>query len=65
MFDPAVLGTLLIGLGANEAEARNYRENRPIASRRRARGDVRLALARMLRRTAALLDRPSVGEVAG
>jgi hypothetical protein len=63
MFDPAVMGTLLIGLDAVRAEAR---EDRPRRSRR-ARGPrlvgVRIALAQGFRRAAALLDQPRLGDV--
>lgn len=62
--DPAVLGTLRIGLDAIEAEARNYRAMRPMAARKRRSWPVRATAASVLRRLAAVLDRPTIGEVA-
>lgn len=63
MFDPAVMGTLLIGLGAVRAEATDDRPRRSVAARRRRLVNLRVALARGLRRAAARLDQPAVGEV--
>ena len=60
MFDPAALGTLRIGLDAIEAEARNDRPRSAV----RTRPAVRVVLAGALRRAAAMLDRPTVREVA-
>lgn len=62
--DPAVLGTLRVGLDAIDAEARRYEQPRPrpVAVRHRVSGPVRLAVARALRRAAAALDRPSMRE---
>jgi hypothetical protein len=62
--DPAVIGTIRIGLDAIEAEARNYRALRPAAVRKRRSWPVRATTAAVLRRLAAALDRPPVGEVA-
>jgi hypothetical protein len=62
--DPAVLGTLRIGLDAIEAEARNYRAFRPMPARERRSWPIRATVASALRRLAAALDQPSVGEVA-
>lgn len=64
MFDPAAMGTLLIGLNAERAETRNDRRRRSVAAPRREPIGIRLALARGFRRVAALLDRPTIGEVA-
>jgi len=64
MFDPAVLGTLLIGLNAERAAAQGDRRRRPVTAPRRDPVGMRVRLARGLRRAAALLDRPAVGEVA-
>jgi hypothetical protein len=61
MLDPAVLGTLRIGLDAIAAKAS---DNRPRPSWW-PRTSIRAALAASLRRLAAALDRPSLGEVAG
>jgi hypothetical protein len=65
MFDPAAMGTLLIGLNAIQAESQDDRPRRVVPARRREPGAVRLAIARALRRTAAALERPTIGEVAG
>lgn len=66
MFDPAVIGTLRLGLDAIEAEARNYRALRPVPARvRRSRSrPVCVAVATVLRRFAGAIDRPAVGEAA-
>jgi hypothetical protein len=65
MIDPGALGTLLIGLGAIEAEARVDQPRRHAAVARPHRtGAVRLAVARALRRAAAALERPAIREVA-
>jgi hypothetical protein len=63
MFDPAAMGTLLIGLNADRAETHANRRHRPIAVRPSHRASLRVALASGLRRAAALLDQPRVGEV--
>jgi hypothetical protein len=71
MFDPAAMGTLLIGLNAVESEARglgerrSHRQGRSVtAGSRRGRAEVRMALARSLRRAAELIERPRVSEAA-
>jgi hypothetical protein len=64
VIDPAVLGTLLIGLGAERAEAQDHRPRRPVAVPVRRPPGVRVALARSLRRAAELLEGPRVGEAA-
>lgn len=67
MFDPAVIGTLLIGLNAVHAQdgqlRREHQRPSPEASRRGQR-PFRVALAGALRRAAAALDASPVGEVA-
>jgi hypothetical protein len=63
MFDPAALGTLIIGLNAERTEAQSHRRRRQITAPRRTLG-LRIALANRLRRAAAALDRPPVHEVA-
>jgi hypothetical protein len=62
MFDPAAMGTLLNGLNADRPEAQHDRGRRAIAPRRERVG-IRTAFARGLRRAAALLEGPTVGEV--
>lgn len=62
MFDPAVMGTLLIGLDAINAESKTTRRPRPIRAPRRT-TSVRAALAQSLRRVAALLEPQTVDEV--
>jgi hypothetical protein len=63
VFDPAVLGTLLIGLNAERAEAHGTRRHRAVSAAGGARFRIRATVARGLRRVAALLDQPRVGEV--
>ena len=62
MFDPAAIGTLLIGLNAERAEAQNDRRSRAVPVRRSHRTAIRMTFASGLRRAAALLDRPRIGE---
>lgn len=63
MFDPGAMGTLIIGLNAERAETANDRRRRlEVAVRRERRAGLRIAVANVLRRTAALLDQPAVGE---
>ena len=62
--DPAVLGTLRIGLDAIEAESRYDRPRRPTMGLRPASRPVHVSLASGLRRLAAVLDRPIGGEIA-
>jgi hypothetical protein len=64
MFDPAVLGTLLIGLNAERAKALPDQRRRMRAAPRRETIGARVALAHGLRRIAAALDKPAVREVA-
>jgi hypothetical protein len=64
MLDPAVWGTLLIGLGAERAKSQGHRRRRPVAAPVRRPLGIRMALARSLRRVAAVLEGPTVGEVA-
>lgn len=63
MFDPAAMGTLLIGLNAERAETQHDRGRRAMTAPRHERVGMRMALARGLRRAAALLERTTVGEV--
>jgi hypothetical protein len=62
--DPAVLGTLRIGLDAIAADARPNRRRTPAAPRRAARAGFRLTFAGVLRRAADILEPRAVGEVA-
>jgi hypothetical protein len=63
MLDPAAMGTLLIGLHGDQAETASPRR-RPAATDLRRRHAALVALATGLRRAAAWLDRPAVGEIA-
>ena len=62
MIDPGALGTLLIGLGADDAESHHDRRRRSVTAPRRERTAIRVALANGLRRAASALDRPAVSE---
>ena len=64
MFDPGALGTLLIGLNAERAEQENDRRRPWVATARRERPGIRVALAHGLRRAAELLEAPIVRETA-
>ena len=67
MFDPAVMGTLIIGLGSADAPHGHRRRERPRRSAeasRRGRRSFRVALAGAFRRAAAALDATPVGEAA-
>jgi transcriptional regulator of met regulon len=60
--DPAVLGTLRIGLDALEAETRT-RTRRQVANNRQTTGPrIRVTVAGLLRRTAELLEPHAVGD---
>ena len=60
--DPAVLGTLRIGLDAIDAETPT-RTRRQAANRRRTRQPrIRVTVAALLRRTAELLEPRAVGD---
>ena len=61
MFDPAALGTLIIGLEAVRAETHDARPRPTPAAPRRALS-IRWGLARGLRRAAAMLEPRPVGE---
>ena len=61
MIDPGALGTLLIGLGADDAELHHDRRRRSVTPRRE-RIAIRVALASGLRRAASALDRPAISE---
>jgi hypothetical protein len=60
--DPAVLGTLRIGLEAIDAEVRPGERRRTAARSRAGRAGVRARFAAVLRRAAALLEPRPVGE---
>ncbi|HEU0242421.1 MAG TPA: hypothetical protein VFQ75_00855 [Candidatus Limnocylindrales bacterium] len=60
--DPAVLGTLRIGLDAIEAESRDTDRLRAAARRRARPPRIRAAFAVLLRRTADLLEPRIAGE---
>jgi hypothetical protein len=64
MFDPAAMGTLIIGLNAAREERPNRHRRRSITAVRRHVPGVRVALARGLRRAAEMLERPTLGEAA-
>lgn len=67
MIDPGVMGTLLIGLDRNDPDQdpeRAYHARRQPTARPRRSWNVRSTAARGLRRMAAILQRPVVGEVA-
>jgi hypothetical protein len=64
MFDPGAMGTLLIGLNADRAEREAYRRQLVRAATRRERPGIRVLLARGLRHTAELLERPTIRELA-
>ena len=55
MFDPAAMGTLIIGLDGIDAESQTTRRPPAITAPRRG-PSVRAALAQALRRAAALLE---------
>jgi hypothetical protein len=60
MFDPAAIGTLVIGLNANKADMELDRPRRTTPTRRRANRRIRVALANALRQAAAALEPPAV-----
>jgi hypothetical protein len=65
MFDPGAMGTLLIGLNANENEIPTQQVRRSLVAPRRERErSVRAALAGSLRRAADRLQPQTVGELA-
>lgn len=63
MFDPAVMGTLLIGLNAIQNETPSKPVRRSVAAPRRERS-IRTALARGLRRAADQLQPQTFGDAA-
>ena len=63
MIDPAAMGTLLIGLNANQHETSSRRVPRPATAPRRGRS-IRAALASGLRRAADQLQPQAAGELA-
>jgi hypothetical protein len=64
MFDPAAMGTLLIGLNGVERETRPIRARPARTVRRRHPGAVRRSVAAALRRAAASLEGPAIREIA-
>jgi hypothetical protein len=64
MFDPAAMGTLIIGLDAAKADTQPDRLRRPAPARARGRRGVRFALANVLRQAAAALEPSVVGDTA-
>lgn len=64
MFDPAAMGTLIIGLNANKADADLDRRRRPAPRARRAHRGIRVGLANVLRQAAAALEPPAVRDTA-
>ncbi|MEX1169551.1 MAG: hypothetical protein WEE50_05355 [Chloroflexota bacterium] len=64
MFDPAAMGTLIIGLNANKADTELDRPRRQPPTPRRARRGIRVALANALRQAAAVLEPPAVRDTA-
>ena len=62
MIDPSALGTLLIGLSADDRGSRHDRRRRSVTAPRRQRVAIRVALASGLRRAASRLDRPAISE---
>jgi hypothetical protein len=64
MFDPAAMGTLILGLNAIDADARLDRRRRPAPAPRRARRGIRVALANALRQAAAALEPSAMPDAA-
>jgi len=60
--DPAVLGTLRIGLDAIDAEPRTRTRRQAAKRRRTAQPRIRVTLAALLRRAAELLEPHAVGD---
>ena len=60
--DPAVLGTLRIGLDAIDAETHPRARRQPAYRSRSAQPRIRVTLAALLRRTAELLEPRAVGD---
>ena len=60
--DPAVLGTLRIGLDAIDAEAHPRSRRRAAYRSRTSRPRIRVIVAAMLRRAAEMLEPHAVGE---
>jgi hypothetical protein len=60
--DPAVLGTLRIGLDAIDAEAHPRSPGRSVHRRRTGRSRIRVTLATLLRRAAEILE-PGAGGI--
>jgi hypothetical protein len=64
MFDPAAMGTLLIGLNGTDDPNRPQRRRHARHVRHRAHGGIRVAVAHALRRAATLVEGPAVCEPA-
>ena len=60
--DPAVLGTLRIGLDAIDAETRTRTRRQAAKRRRTTQPRIRVTVAALLRRTAELLEPRAVGD---
>ena len=63
MFDPAAMGTLLIGLDVDQVQTQPDQRRRPVAAPR-WNHVIRVALAQGLRRAAALLEPRALREPA-
>ena len=63
MFDPAAMGTLLIGLDGDQAQSQTTRRRLAVAAPSREL-TIRLTLARGLRRVASALEPRTMGELA-
>jgi len=64
MFDPAAMGTLIIGLNANKADTEVARPRRPAPASRRAHRGIRVVLANALRQAATALEPSAVRDTA-
>ena len=64
MFDPGAIGTLIIGLNTDRAEAQDERRRRRTAVARRSHRGIRVAMAHALRQAAAMLEPAGVPETA-
>jgi hypothetical protein len=65
VFDPAMMGTLLIGLDVIDPDRSRPHRRRPAVSPRPARIGVRLVVAGALRRAADVLERRPLSEGLG
>jgi 4'-phosphopantetheinyl transferase EntD len=64
MFDPAAMGTLIIGLDAAKADTEPDRPRRLAPARRRGHRRARIVLANALRQAAAAPEPSVVGDTA-